>query len=130
MKILQILSKTFNKSINKSLVIYQNNTRLIRNKKRNWEKKFMLEFKEYAYEIVSFLETRRGWWCKIFLLFFLFNPALQRSYWVLGGKKDKMLHAGKTIDILKNHQIEDKRPHAEDAKSVDKILYSYWINFV
>ncbi len=130
MNIFKNFSKTLSKSINKSVIIYNNNTRLIRQKKKNFEKHFLSEFKEYAYEIVCFLETRKGWWVKIWALFFLFYPALQRSYWVLNGHKYKMLYSSHVINQLKVYQIEDMTDNDEDKNNSNKILYSYWTNYL
>jgi hypothetical protein len=130
MNYLSPISKIFNRSISKSLVIYQNNTRLIRNKTKNLEKKFLSEFKEYLYEFVVFLETRRGWWFKLFLLYILFRPTMNMLPYVMGGKKEKMMEGAQIMVSLDGYQKDNLYPNKIDQKSINKMLYSYWINYV
>lgn len=130
MNILTRFSKIFNKGVSKSLIIYKNNTRIVRNKYKNFEKKFMSEFQEHFYEFVVFLETRKGWWFKLSLLLILCKPLFYTVPYVLGGSKDKMMDGALILHHLENHQREDIKINKVDQKNVNKILYSYWINYV
>ena len=124
------LSKTINKGVNKSLTIYKNNTRIIRAKTSGWEKKFLTESKDYVYEIILFLESRRGWYFKILCLGLLFKPSLNRLYYILGGEHEQMLMSQKIIINLDSHGKENLQINSVDNQHKNKILYSYWANYL
>ena len=129
MKFLNLFGISINKALSTSLTIYNNNTRLIRNKTKSWEKKFLSEFKEYAFEVVSFLETRKGFWLKWFLVSLLIHHPLQRLYYIFGGKKEKMLQGGVIMQTVALHETDNIEMAPFDKHNKRKIMSSYWINY-
>jgi hypothetical protein len=130
MKFLSIFNKSLNKAINKSLTVYNNNTRIIKRKTNDWQKKFLSEFKEYAFEVVYFIETRNGHYLKWIIGVSLFYFPLQNLYFIFRGGKEKMMYSARLLNSVTNYQKENLTPHDQDKFNENKIIYSYWVNYI
>jgi hypothetical protein len=121
---------TFSKVLNKSLIIYNNNTKLIRSRTRNWEKKFIIEIKELTYEFLKFLETRRGWYFKwafiTFLASFGYNPLM----FIFKKRKTEMLFTYSLIENLDCYQKENLKKNSTDKNYENKFMTAYWMNYL
>lgn len=127
---MNFLKKTLNKGISKSLIIYNNNTRLIRNKTRGWEKKISAEAKEFIYEFLIFLETRRGWYFKWAFISFIGSFAYKPLCFILQRYKTEMLYPTKVLQELEYYQKDSLQMNPIDNFNKNKILYSYWMNYL
>lgn len=123
-------SKTLNKSLSKSLTVYKNNTRVIRNKSRGWEKKFLKEAKEFTYELLIFLETRRGWYAKWFGICVIASFAYQPLCFIFRKYKNEMLHSTIVIQQFDSYQKDNLSQNPADEHNTNKIMYSYWTNYL
>ena len=130
MKFLIIFKKSLHKAVNKSLTLYNNNTRLVKRKTDNWQKKFLSDFKEYAYEIVYFLETDIGWHLKWAMTICLFYFPLQNLYFIFRGGKEKMLYNERILFTVKDYQKDNLVQQNQDKYNEDKIMCSYWVNYI
>lgn len=131
MKILNSLSVKVNKAVTKSLTIYKNNHRLVSLKYNKFFKKFESDFKEYSYEIIYFLETKKGWYLKIAatIIFFVYIP-LEVLYYVFNARHTNMYYNNKMLDKVKNYTKENLEQHPHDVYHEKKILCSYWTNYL
>lgn len=123
-------SKTFNNNLNKTLSIYVDNRKLIRNKSRGWEKKLIVEIKEIIYELLIFLETRRGWYLKWYFILFVLSFAYRPMCIILRKNKTELLYPHHVIEQLDGYQKDNFTLNLTDEKNKNKMISSYWINYL
>jgi hypothetical protein len=134
MNFLKIITTTLNKGIskgiNKSLIVYTNNTRVIRSKTRGFEKKFFSEAKEFIYEFLIFLETRRGWYFKWLVIVLVACIAYSPLCYILRKYKTEMLYPHIAINHLENYQKDNFTPNMTDEHYKNKFMTAYWANYL
>jgi hypothetical protein len=131
MKIFKLFEKKLSKSINKGLVAYTNNTRILKNKRKQFAKKILPEFKELVYDFLLYWESPRSFWTiKFFIVSILIYISVNNAWPILKGFHQKMLVGHEIILNMENYQTDNLFPFRVDKSNADKILISYWTNYL
>jgi hypothetical protein len=131
MKIFDFIFKKFNKGLNKSLTIYNNNTRqLLRNTKK-LEKKMSTELKEVLYDFLVYFESKKAFWTlKMFIVFFLAKLIIDKIAIFFRARHYKMLVGHNILEEMQKYETENVVMHRNDEKNANKIYYAYWMNYL
>jgi hypothetical protein len=130
MNFLKLFRKKLNKTINKGLIVYTNNTRIVKNKRKQLTRKIVPEFKELVYDFLLYWENPNRYLVKFLLLLILMDKSFDNVYPILKGYHNKMLLGHKIIHEMKEYQTENIYPHKLDKLNEDKIMLSYWANYL
>jgi hypothetical protein len=130
MNFLKFFKKNLNKTINKGLIAYTNNTRIIKNKKKQLSRKIIPEFKELVYDFLLYWENPNNYLVKFIILVYLMNITFENVYPILKGYHNKMLLGHQIINDMKDYQTDNIYHHKLDKLNSDKIMLSYWTNYL
>jgi len=130
MNFFKFFTKKLNKTINKGLIAYSNNTRIIKNKKRQLSRKIIPEFKELVYDFLEYWDNPNNYLVKFVILVILMNITFENVYPILKGHHNKMLLGHQIIEDMKKYQTDNIYHHKLDKLNSDKIMLSYWTNYL
>lgn len=131
MKILKFFEKKFSKSLNKGIVAYTNNTRILKNKRNQLTKKIVPEFKELVYDFLLHWENPNSkYTIKLIILAILLHISILNLWPIVKGYHQKMLVGHQIIHDMQNHDTDNLFPYKVDKLNHDKIMISYWTKYL
>jgi hypothetical protein len=131
MKFLKLFQKKVNKTLNKGIIAYTNNTRILKNKKKQLTKKIMPEFKELVYDFLLHWESSKSeQTIKFFILFFLTYLTIENVYPFMKGFHQKWLVGHQIIQDMNRYQTDNLHKNKQDTLNENKIITSYWTNYL
>jgi hypothetical protein len=124
--------KLFQKSKNKAIIVYTNNTRIIRQNKTKLEKYLYPEIKELSYRFLQHWQSENSLWTVKGLII------LVSVYWftmlilpmVSPTDTDKFFVGQGIIDEMEKYQTENINLNISDHNNSNKIMYSYWTKYL
>ena len=131
MSFLKIFEKKLNKTLNKGLVAYTNNTRVLNNKRKKIMKNIIPEFKDLMYDFLLYWENPKSTYTiKFFFLLIVTHITVENIYPILNGDHQKMLLGHQIVSDMEAYQTDNLITQKADRSNMDKIMISYWTNYL